>query len=342
MKEDDMLFLKIFGDIDETLIKQSFEPWNAASTHFWVRYKYKIACAMLCMLFATTCIFHTEVKATLEKAATLISEMLHIKEDISNYAEVKDIPITKNNLTLTLQGVVLDKNQLLILVSRKFENKNEITDIDLSYSVKINGKDAIWKRSYFDDESNKVSGKYIMEYYLDESMKSSNPAQIEAIFTVNRTDDGSKIGTYTFDFSASWEELEKDTIRTSLEQSISISDDTQLILSDFTLNSIESNIVAKCNNLSPGYEYYLKGKDNLGNEVSYSILSYENPNVIFIEDDDKKISMNATSVELQLYRQTLGSLVSSSEDDEFIEEDFFDDGSSTLEKIGDKFTINFK
>ncbi len=343
MSKDDMLFLKVFGDIDDFFIEQSFVAWNPKNNTFFWKYHKKIACVILGILFATVCIFHTEVQATLKKATTLLGEILNIKEDISSYTEIKNIPITKNGLTLTLKEVVLDKNQLLILVSKKFEDEKENTNIELSYSVKINGKEAkICKSCITDDAPDKIAEQYVVGYYLTDDMKIRNPAQIEAIFTANRVSDNSKIGTYKFNFTASWEELEKNTIRMPINQSIILPEKSELKLSDFTWNNVESNIVGECDNLLLGYEYYLSGQDNNGKQVTYTLLSYENSQAIFVNEEDKQISSSATSVELQLYRQSLGTLLSSSEDDEFVEEDFLGEDTPTVEKIGDSFKINMK
>lgn len=341
--KDKFLFLDLLGNIDDSFIEQSFLPWDKKREPFFQKYHTKIACAILAVLLAGGCIFHTEVEAALRKVTTFISEMLGIKEDISSYTEIKNIPVTKNGLTLTLEEVILNKEELLILVSQKFEDDTEDMDTELLENVKINGKKADILKNYITDATlYKPTQKYVLEYYLNESTEASVPLKIEATFTVKRVDNGDEIGKYRFDFHASGEELEKNTVRIPVTHSIVLSNGSELELQTFTWNPVESTIVAKCNNLPLGNEYYLKGEDDCGNSITYRLLSYENPKMVFTNEKNSFISPNASHIKLQLYRHSLGELISSSENEEFIIEDFLDKNVSKMDKISKRFAINIK
>ena len=344
MSQDRFLFLSLLGKIDSSYVEQSFQDWQHEEKKIFLRrYRNKIACAVLAIVLTAGCIFHTEVKAALQTVVTLISEMLGIEEDISSFTDIKNIPVTDNGITLTLEEVVLDKNQLLILVSQKFETEKEETDTELLENVKINGVKLDILKDYITDTTlDKPAHKYVLGYYLGDDIVLDDTLEIEAAFTVKRVDDGSKIGEYQYNFDASWKELEKETVRIPIEQNITISENVKFKLSTFTLNSIESNIVASCDDLPLGAEYYLKGQDDCGNKVVYRLISYENPEAVFVKETDSHISPNAIKLELQLYRHSLGELNDSSEDGEFIVEDYIDDAVSKMEPLGDSFVINIK
>lgn len=343
MNKNHFLFLSLFGSIDDELVIRSEKPWQGSQNTLALRkYLTGAACAAVIILLSMACIFHSEVKAALHKFTTAIGEMLRISEDISSYTEIKNSSITKNGLTLTLEEVILDKNQLFLLVSQKFEDGRQIIDTELSDHVKINGRKLHVKIQHKTDASPEApAGKYVLNYYLDKDFCLEDPVEIEAVFTVNKIHNMDEIGKYRFIFHAS---MEKSNQRTAVVQSgqvITLSDGTPITIKDFLFNSVESTITAVCENLPPGREYYLKGKDNLGNQVTYRLLSYENPKMVFVIDNNGYLSPNASNVELQLYEHSsLGTLIDSEEDDSFMEESFLDENVYQMTKIGNAVTIH--
>lgn len=337
------LFLDLFGNIDDSLIAQSFLPWEDRHNSILYKYRNKIACAILTIILAGGCIFHTEVEAAMRKVATLISEMLGIEEDISSFTEIQNIPVTINGLTLTLEEVVFSDDQLVILISQTFDEDKKVFDTEIIEDLKVNGKKAgILKDTITDATVNTLAQKYVFSYYLDEDIAITNMMEIEAAFTVRRADNSKEIGKYVFKFKASPDELENNTISIPVNQSIHVPGQDEIKLVSFKLNSIESNITATCTDLPLGAEYYLKGKDNFGNQVIYRLLSYDNPKLVFVNEVTKPISPNVSSIELQLYKHSLGKLIYSYEDDEVVEEDFVDENVSQMEKVGESFTINIR
>lgn len=343
MNKDKFLFLELFGEIDSLYIDKSFEPWHEKKILLLYKCRTKIACAILVAVLVGGCVYHTEVKAALEKVAILISGMLGIEEDISSFTDKKNISVTHNGLTLTIEEVILDKNQLYILISKKFESDKKKTDTELLENVKINGTKLNILKEYITDTTlDESAHKYVLSYYLNDDILNDDNLEIEAIFTIKKADEGGEIGKYQFKFNTSYEELEKETSRIPMNQSIMVSENVELKLSMLTLNSVESSIVANCKDLPLGNEYYLKGKDNCGNQVVYRLFSYENPDIVFVKEIDSHISPNATKLELQLYQHNLGELNSISEEGEFIAEDYIDENGSEMEPVGDSFVVNIK
>ena len=75
--------------------------------------------------------------------------------------------------------------------------------------------------------------------------------------------------------------------------------------------------------------------------MTYRLLSYENPEMVFVIDNNGYLSPNASNVELQLYEHSsLGTLIDSEEDDSFMEESFLDENVYQMTKIGNAVTIH--
>ena len=163
MNKNHFLFLSLFGSIDDELVIRSEKPWRETQNTLALRkYLTGAACAAVIILLSMACIFHSEVKAALHKFTTAIGEMLGISEDISSYTEIKNSSVTKNGLTLTLEEVILDKNQLFLLVSQKFEDGRQIIDTELSDHVKVNGRKLPVKIQHKTDACPEApAGKYV-------------------------------------------------------------------------------------------------------------------------------------------------------------------------------------
>lgn len=344
MNRDEYDFLKLLSEVDERLVCEAGEmrkihPNEKSS----LSRELKAACAAFFILAGSMAVFHTEVEAAFQKMVTMISEMLGIEEDLSSFADVKGIPISQNGLTLTLEEVVLDKNQFFILLSQKFESDDAQVDTVLLQEVKINGVPLDTLNEYITDATlDEPIHNYLLSYYLDDSIVPEGNVEIDALFTLKNADNGSKIGKYHFAFHTTPEELEEKTVRIPMNQNIVITEDSELKLSEITFNCIESTIVGNCDKLPMGAEYYLKGQDDYGNEVTYRLLSYENPKVVFVKETDCHIAPDAEKLELQLYRHSWGEPDNASEEGDFIVGGSIDDDVSEMEPIEDSFIVNIR
>lgn len=242
-----------------------------------------------------------------------------------------------------MEEVVLDKNQFFILLSQKFESDDAQVDTVLLQEVKINGVPLDTLNEYITDATlDEPIHNYLLSYYLDDSIVPEGNVEIDALFTLKNADNRSKIGKYHFAFHTTPEELEEKTVRIPMNQNIVITEDSELKLSEITFNCIESTIVGNCDKLPMGAEYYLKGQDDYGNEVTYRRLSYENPKVVFVKETDCHIAPDAEKLELQLYRHSWGEPDNASEERDFIVGGSIDDDVSEMEPIEDSFIVNIR
>lgn len=346
MNRDEYDFLKLLSEVDERLVCEAGEM-RKTKTHPTEKssliWELKVACAVLFILAGSMAVFHTDVEAAFQKMVTMISEILGIEEDISSFADVKGIPISQNGLTLTLEEVVLDKNQLFMLLSQKFESDDAKVDTVLLQEVRINRVPLDILNEYITDATlEEPIHNYLLSYYLEDSVVPEGNVEMDAMFTVSNADNGSEIGKYHFTFHTTPEELEEKTVRIPMNQNIVIAEDSELKLSEITVNCIESTIVGNCDKLPMSAEYYLKGQDDYGNEVTYRLLSYENPKAVFVKETDCHIAPDAEELELQLYRHSWGEPDSASEEGEFIIGGSIDDDVSEMEPIGDSFIVNIR
>jgi len=339
-------FLELFGEIDDDLIRQAGQPWKRKKKLFHIEgYGAKIACAVIIIAVLLGSVFHTEVRAAWEKFTTMISRMLGVSEDLAPYTEIKDIPIINNGMKLTLKEIILDNDELLILLSQGNEDEEaSLKEIAIEGDIWIDSQELIFQECYLNDGGlDKTAQNYVLGYYIDDDITVGNIAEIKTLFTVKDTED-SIIGEFEYHFTASKEEMEKNTETISLNQTIKEAGTIDMKLNKLTLNSISSRIYGVCPDLILGKQYYLIGSDNLGNPITYNLDIFENPNMIFVKDKDYHIAPEATSMELQLFVHKIDTenVIESSNDGDVIIEDTMEESPEGLEAVADKFTLEFK
>lgn len=304
------IFLELFGDIDEKFIYEASRPWKKRVI---VKYKLlKIAVAGFILLFlATGIIAHKEeVKAAWEQFASWIGTALGFSEDVSSYTDIIGQRITKGGISITIQEVAADKNDLwvafsvasdsekpekLILLTDVFINKQEI-QLSESYPLCMENKDMQGEVFHYIAEDNIFTNE---EADVKIKVKAVLPEEMQKIEEISKSDE------YVFEFKSDLNELEANTEAVHINQQIKINENQNLTVSQIRLNSFTSTISGKMTDLGGYDEYYLIGKDNLGNSVCYRLANYNKPEILFQQDRFFQrytgISPNAESVTLQLY-----------------------------------------
>lgn len=340
--KDELRFMELLGGIDMELISQAGQPWVKKRMHIKM-FQIKVACAILIVLLGLSCAFHTEVKAALEKFTTTIGQLLGIKEDISPYTQIINAPITKNGMTITLKEVILDQDEIAVSFSAKMDN-SQYKEPLLWNDIWIDGHKLVSQKTFkSDDEVGELERDYVIAYRLGKEIELDETVNIKILFRPTDSQNEQLIGKYEFSFNAARTELATDTVNLPLKQEIAINDGKSIRLNKFTWNSIESSIIGECEDLPLNTDYYLKGEDNLGNQVEYWKLSYISPEITFVKYVGD-ISPKASSLELQVYLHydTNMKIINSEEQDDITLEDSTGDDAYQIEPFGEKFTIQIK
>lgn len=302
--DDKFVFLSILSEIDEEYIEQALMPWtdNHKRT-FTYHLGRKAACLITVIGLSLCCIFHTQVKASVETLFTMIANILNISNDLRPYIEIIGTAIEKDGITLKLQEVILTENSVVVGIEVAPEEKTLGVEIT---SIKINSEDILLS-SYSSTIDNR--NECVIEWgFADRIMLvQENDLEIEVI--IHQGLDSSDYVPFTFSFTASNEELMNHTVYKEVNRSIDISYSEitmgKLFVKDFMLNGIQSRITIESEtSLTKDIQYYLIGKDSLGNEVYYSIVEHNDNEYIF--QNEKGIpDINSEWIDMQLYAMEL-------------------------------------
>lgn len=174
--------------------------------------------------------------------------------------------------------------------------------------IKIDGRDidcASIGTSYLDGEH------CILEWGFG-SEEISDMADIVFDTEISRGMGDAKPVAFEFAFSASREELEKNTLTCDIGKKLEIQPDVYVNIERLTVNSIYGilEISGSSELASSEAEYFLKGNDSLGNPVRFTLERIDGEQYIFKTDSAFGVSETAPSmesewIELQFYKLEL-------------------------------------
>lgn len=117
--------------------------------------------------------------------------------------------------------------------------------------------------------------------------------------------DMNELEVYDFQFTATLEELESNTLNLQVDETISAGNGQTLKINNLRLNKYTSIISGEMKALGDYEDYYLLGEDDKGNKVAYQMISYDDPKIIFeLDRNDENYPGPDTDAEvltLQLY-----------------------------------------
>jgi len=283
----------------------------------------KVACAVLAI--GVLSLTQPQVRAALSNAAVKIGEILAIGNDLTPYTEVVNQVQTKDGIAATLKEVILADGELYASIALDWAESEEETELPYlgTGTLKINGEDYEWTSLQSGvipelDEDLSNTGNYVIYYLGEEGSFSDDLQEIELTVNVYRTDKIDEEGTpFTWDFSASREELEKNTRTVSTDQSFyDESTGIEFQLETVTITPVSSRIRVSYNDIyekreesgsTPMENYVLRGTDSEGNKIQYYSSSVGAGYQVFRAENNswnewKLPSGESEWIELQLYR----------------------------------------
>lgn len=277
-------------------------------------------------------VFRQPVYANMYKVIYDIKNALGLESNLDDYKTVVGKSITENGLTITLNEVVLDKDTLVVSTTCKYEKELEDGNIIDCESIYINGKLMGLGGSGSSDSIDKNTVEEVLSYDLGEEVKGdldvkivySNPFYFENNIEKTIT------GKWVFEFKTNGDELALDTKTIKLNQSFDLGKDETITLKEYRTNALGSNILydRKIHNKElVYYDVKLVGKDDLGNNVEFYLVSTnENKGKLKLANLDKKLDKNVTKLKLVPYASKQPNTSGKMNDD--------------FKKIGDEFTID--
>lgn len=289
MKKDEYSFLELFGNIDSEYIYQALQPWKGQTKRYIISHiGRKAACVALILIMGFGLMFHEQVSAAVSKFASKIAEILQISSDLTPYTDIINTTQEKNGVSITLNEVILTENSLLVSIN--LNDKEEYGGIGISAgeNIKINGSEygcdssSIYQKESLEENDN----QYVVEWIYDDGVPLEEKANIEVEIVVHKHIEDIEGETFTFAFSASKEELQKNTAHLELDQRISL-DEEEAVIREFSINSVTSSLKLECDKLSlEKNQYYVEITDMQGNKFLYSLVKKEGELFTFQNDGD--------------------------------------------------------
>lgn len=372
--------LELIGELNDKYIEEASRPWENKKNISRIAKRWRVAVAgvLLLTIIGCTLEYHEEVKAALQKVTSWIGQALGIENgDVDSYIDVAGKSITKNEITITLNEVAMDDRHLWIAYSdgnsdnKESGSQKETDDTILFTQVQVNGQEIKQGAGVRDVGDSTGNSGLVEDFIIGEDIDTEKAINIEFKVwpgTLEDADTWEKVQKlqaetepYVFKFSASKEELEKNTIDLKLNQEV-VFDSHSLKLTEFRWNPFDSTIYGTYNeNIYVDSSYYLIGTDDHGNKICYKESGRNGTETTFQLDIDPEfggyteISPEAKSLTLQLYvikddpeHQVYEESVDKDLSDGVYEESagyVYEEGESPADAgvpVGEKFTIQIR
>lgn len=331
-----------FNDIEKKLLKKNIR--KSIKSNSKQSNRRKIIAAAAIVLVITGMSFGNTRAYALSKinlVSESISSFLGIEKNLEDYNTVVNKAITDNGVTVKLNEVILDDNELLIstnISSDKTLKENDFWNGDMSLYInnrKVKFTGASGGIEKIDDNTT----QQVMEYDLDsiKDMDLSGDLNMKILYskiTLNGDEENIN-GTWKFEFKTNGDKLKIDTKTVNLDYGFELDNGSKYILEKYTGNSLGQKIYGKIIDNSANNEDYnilLKGHDDLGNKVIFDLsrgrkdwfmLKYENVLVGNLNEKASKLILTPYAVKMP-------------------EHSGKEPGFDEYKKAGEEFTINIK
>ena len=270
--------------------------------------------------------YQKKVEAAWYKMTSLIGRILGIEKGTDEYVKAIQKTIEKNGIAVSLEEVAADEKSLWVAYS--LTDENDENDISMnSVQAAVDGEALALERQYALNNSTgseKTASKYFVAKFNRSKADRSQKFEIEIGTFQNENGQVEEKDAYEFSFTADPEVLEADTKEIDIQTSIPIEKNQTFLLSEMKYNIFGCTISGSFSDMAEDDEFWIRGKDDLGNEYVFDLTSYEKPNLIF-ELENLEIPNHAKQLTLQLYHfsGTAGEIVSYEQkesEDAYIEE----------------------
>lgn len=224
--------------------------------------------------------FNGNVYAGIKNIASDIASYLGIKNNLEDYKTVVGQSVTDKDITITLDEVLIDADQLIISSTA---TSNVITSdigiFSMDGTVKINGKEMFYGSSGSSKMLDEYTSQTVMGYHVEEiDLKEDLDIKItfHSVFL-----EGKEIkGKWSFQFKANGKELAAHTMEIPITISFQLPNDCKIQLKEYTSNVIGPKLYFDIEG-DIEYNIELRGKDDIGNPVVFYISHINNGKGVF-------------------------------------------------------------
>ena len=308
MKNINIDDIKVSEKLDEVIKNATAEGYKD------IKYKKKknfrngaIAAGLGIALLGT--VFSTEISANIKLAMFDISKHLGISSNLDEYKTVVNKSITQNGITVQLNEVILDKDELVVSTTIRSDKPiSNDSSLNLSGDVYINGKRISSGASGSAKQIDENTQECVMAYKLDDDFTDSN-LNIElkyknAISLSSET--GFNIeGPWEFEFIANGDTLAANSQIIKLGNSVVLENGQKVTFNELRSNAVGQKIYYSIENRArkTSYALELKGHDDLGNKIQFYTSYGEKTKGIMkiypaLSPDAKELTLTPYAVEI--------------------------------------------
>ncbi|AOR23796.1 DUF4179 domain-containing protein [Clostridium taeniosporum] len=244
------------------------------------------------------------------QAATLLSikedmtSFLGIERNLDEYKTVVNKAITYNGITVQLNEVILDGNEMTVSYNISSDKRlEEYESYDADNDIYINGKKLSTGASGSAGNIDDYTTQSVLTYTLKDKDLSGD-LNIKISCSGIMLNDKFTKGKWNFEFKTNGDQLKVDTKKILLNNKFTLENGQEYTLEKYTDNSLGQKIYASISNFQTksAYDISLKGTDDLGNKVKFSLRHQEKEYGLFkIENIHGNLNENAKILKLTPY-----------------------------------------
>lgn len=262
-----------FNDIEKRRIKKKFEKIIHKNKN---KRNKGVAVAVAVGVLAIT-MFGTnignEAVANIKLMVSDIGNYLGTNKDLSDYKTIVGKTITKDGVTIQLNEVILDKDELIVSTTLKSDTKlEESRTVSTSEYIYINGKNMSSGAIGEDNQIDAYTIESIRSYDLNKEIpKGDLNIKIKYVNVYLHGSENKRTGPWTFEFKTNRDQLAIDTTESNIDYDFKLENDNKIILEKYTSNAVGQKIYYSVEGEGDTYDIELRGKDDLGNEIRFNL-----------------------------------------------------------------------
>jgi len=265
--------------------------------------------------------FAANVKNVSNTISSNISNFLGLQKNLDEYQTVINKAVTDQSITVKLNEVILNGSALTVSYSINSNIKLEsMESLHALNEIYVNGKRASSGSSGGSRNMDNYTTQEVMTYLLDK-VDSNADINIKILCSSILVNGKETKGSWNFEFKTNGSKLLIDTKEILLNYKITLENGGEYTLRKYTDNSLGQEIYASTSDPKKLIYVALRGFDDLGNKVEFTLRHQGEDNALFTLEKyfNGNLNENAKTLTLTPYTSP--------------------DGNIYL-KVGDQFTID--
>lgn len=283
MKDINIDDIKVSSKLDEVIKNAATEGYKDIKYKNTKRIRKSAIAATIAASFCIAIVgtvFSNEISATVKLAMFDIRNYLGINRNLDDYKTVVNSAISKDGVTVQLNEVILDKDEIIVSTTIKSdENLDNNGHISLHGNVYINGNRISSAAGGSSKQIDEYTEEVILTYKLDKELQAGDldiEIKYDSAYLYINDRENKVNGPWKFEFTANGDTLAANSKSIKIGNSFVLENGQKITLNEYRSNDIGQKIYYSIENKDKNnvYDLVLKGHDDLGNEVEF-YSSYE-------------------------------------------------------------------